>query len=77
MDRFTHRAITFARGWAGSLADFKAAFESTHVFKKLPPRARQKEMAKVHRDLMKHTKENGRTPTTADESKEADASENK
>lgn len=73
MERFTYGPITFAKGWTGSFADFKAEFEGTHAFKRMPPKDREKEMKKVHRDLTKHTKDNGPISGATDKSKKADA----
>ncbi len=58
--------IFFPEGYNKSLAEFKEEFGSTHVFKNIHPKDREKELKAAHKIA---TSGNGNTSGTATESK--------
>lgn len=69
-----YREITFAKGYNKPFAEFKKEFENTHVFKKLPPNEREKELKKAHKIA---TQGNGNTIRTTGKGKKPQQSEDK
>lgn len=49
MEANTYKGITFAKGYNKSFKDFKADFETTHVFKEVPSEEREEELAKAYK----------------------------
>lgn len=55
-----YKGITFAKGYNSSFADFKNEFSSTHIFKSLQPKDRERELKKAYAIATRgNTKENG------------------
>lgn len=44
-----YKGITFAKGYNRSFADFKNEFGSTHVFKRLKPKEKEKELKAAYK----------------------------
>lgn len=54
--KYTYKGITFAKGFRANLADFKEAFGLHQDFKLIPHVQREKELKRVHGEVLKHTK---------------------
>jgi hypothetical protein len=53
MAKHQYKGITFAKGWNGTLEQFKAEFEGVHVFQGIPQKERLAEMKKVFNQITK------------------------
>lgn len=67
-----YKEITFAEGYNKPFAEFKKEFESTYVFKRLPPVEREKELKKAYKIAT-----NGNTVRTTEKGKKPKQSEDK
>lgn len=62
-----YKGIEFAKGYNRSFADFKKEFGSTHVFKKLLPKEKEKELKAAYKIA---TQGNGSVQRNSTRSKE-------
>jgi hypothetical protein len=70
----TYKGIEFAKGYNRSFADFKKEFAHTHVFKRMLPDLKEKELKKAYQIA---TKGNGPVRgKTKRSKKDADSGEN-
>lgn len=67
-----YKGISFAEGYNKPFADFKKEFESTHVFKRVPHKEREKALKEAYKIA---TKDNGNAKGTSRKSKEPEQSE--
>lgn len=68
-----YKGITFAKGYNRSFADFKDEFGSTHVFKRLKPQDKEREL----KIAFKIANPNGNLTTAVRESKPTKRKRNK
>ena len=60
----SYRGITFAEGYNRPFADFKNEFGSTHVFKRLKPEERERELKKAYTIATNGNKDGNAVRTT-------------
>ena len=77
----TYQGIEFADGINLSLAEFEKVYGSNHIFKKMLPAQRKKELKKAHviatKIIIPKPEDDGNSTGSADESETAQTSDNK
>jgi len=68
----SYKGISFAKGYNRSFANFKAEFESTHVFKVVPHKKRDSELKKAYKIA-----QDGKLFSDSGKGKKTDTSEDK